>query len=156
MYALGVFPGHAQLLRELTSAITHDQAYIDWLGRAAPSAPADAARSKAFKLDYGPRVRIALPPLTEHTGDSAAGRTRLQARYVPSLGLQRLESSIDGYLTRGPSASSGTWWTSSRPGSQPHRKGGCRRRTRPPHTRRLALALVSSPWGVPAAKGPGP
>ena len=108
MYALSLSPERAQLLGELASALasalTRDQAYLGGLSRAPPASPLGAARLLACKRDCRALAEIALPPLTEHAGDSTAERARLQARYVLSLGLKRLESSIDERLARGASA----------------------------------------------------
>ena len=101
MHALSVSPGHVKLIGELGSAITPDQAYFDGMDRAVPTSPLDAARMLACKLDYKMFSKVALPPRTEHAGGSAVEYARLQARYVLSLELQRLESPIDEYLSRG-------------------------------------------------------
>ena len=99
--ALSVSPDHAELLGELASAVALDQAYVDGLNRAVPTSPLDTARILACKLDCRMCAKGALPPLTKHAGGSAVGYARLQARYVLSLELQRLESPIDEYLSRG-------------------------------------------------------
>ena len=104
MYALGVASGHAQLLGELADALARDQAYLGGLSRAPPASPPDAARLVACEREYRALAARALLPLKMRADDSTIDRARLHTRYVLSLELKWLGSSIDERLDRGAPA----------------------------------------------------